>query len=308
MKRITLFVLFTSCLLNFYGQSTLIDCEKKLDKIPYFAGHIISSITDEYFVNDLIILRECGGLDSIDAELLTAQMIGVLMISQAQDNKETTYRSVLNSLIDFKKTESYKIIKEAKLLEKKIVNLSEWEMDRKVLTNTGMPKEEIDRFEKFVILHSTEKLTFKQAFTAYNASQPKIDKPKTEKLVFVELVDMDNVLKISKENRKPILIFFTCYACVSAIKMENYVLIDEQVKSIITKNYVYFSAHVDDSKLDGNTSASIGNKYSKIQSDVFQSNTQPTFVLLKDDGTVIAKTGYTGKVEEFIDFLNKGVK
>ena len=88
--------------------------------------------------------------------------------------------------------------------------------------------------------------------------------------------------------------------------MNETVLSDEQVKSIIKSNYVYFSAHVDDKTLEGNSS--IGDKYMKIQTEKFQSNTQPNFFIVDENGAIIDNIGYTNKVEEFIAFLTKGIK
>ena len=157
-------------------------------------------------------------------------------------------------------------------------------------------------------MHSGEKMTFKQAYTGYMASKPIEQTHETTKLKFPDLGSLDNAIKSGKENNKAILIYFTCYACVSARKMDDNILTNEQVKSLLTDNYVYFSAYVDDKTLDANTNSTIGSKYLKLQSEKFKNNYQPNFVIIDDKGNVIASSGYTNKTDEFVDFLKKGIK
>ena len=284
------------------------DCDKNLDKVPYFATHNVTTGGPDSIQTDFKILKECGQLDSIDSDLLTGPMIGSILVAQATEGKEITYRSILKSINEFKQTNNYKIFRDAKMLESKIVSLSNLETDRQLMVNIGMPESEIENLKEFVKMHSEEKMTFKQAYTGYMASKPKEQIHEATKLKFADLGDLDNAIKSGKENKKAILIYFTCYACVNARKMEDNILTNEQVKSLLTNNYVDFSAYVDDKTLNANTNSTIGSKYMKLQSEKFKNNYQPNFVIIDDKGNVIASLGYTNKTDEFVDFLKKGMK
>lgn len=293
----------TSC-----GQSNPIDCNKTLDKVPYFATHNVTTGVVDSIQTDFKILKECGQLDSIDSSLLTGPMIGSILVAQATEGKEITYRSILKSINEFKQTDNYKNFRNAKMLESKIVDLANWETDRQLLVNLGMPESDIENLREFVKMNSQEKMTFKQAYTGYKATKPKEQLPETTKLKFPDLSDLNTAIKSGKENKKAILIYFTCYACVSAKKMEDYILTNEQVKSLLLDHYVYFAAYVDDKTVDANTNSTIGNKYFKLQSEKFKSNSQPTFVIIDDKGEIIATQSYTNKTDEFLAFLKKGIK
>jgi thioredoxin-related protein len=293
----------TSC-----GQSKQIDCDKNLDKVPYFVRHNVTTGVADSIQTDFKILKECGQLNSIDSALLTGPMIGSILIAQSTEGKDITYRSILKSINDFKQTNNYKTFRDAKLLESKIVDLSNWEEDRQLLMNVGMPESEIESLKDFVKMHPGEKMTFKEAYTGYLASKPKEQTTEATKLKFTDLGNLDNAIKAGKENRKAILIYFTGYACVNARKMDDYILTNEQVKSILIDKYVYFSAYVDDKTLDANTNSTIGSKYYKLESEKFKNNYQPYFVIIDDTGNVKATQGYTNKAEEFVDFLKKGMK
>ncbi|MCW3103149.1 MAG: hypothetical protein JWO09_1589 [Bacteroidetes bacterium] len=292
----------TSC-----GQSIATDCAKNLDKTPYFVTHNVIA-GDDSILTDFKILKECGQLDSIDSELINGPMLGSIMIEHATEGKAITYRSILKSINEFKQTNNYKLFRDAKMLESKVVNLSNWENDRQLLVSVGMPEPEIADFKEFIKLNSGQKMTFKQAYTAYMASKPKEQAQETAKLQFTNLGDLENAIKLGKEHKKTILIYFTCHACANARKMEDKILTNEQVKSLITDNYHYFSAYVDDNTIEAGSTSTTGSNYLKLQSEKFKTNYQPYFVLVDDKGNVVASTGYTNNPDEFVDFLKKGLK
>jgi thioredoxin-related protein len=299
---LSVIISLTSC-----GQSKL-DCDKSLDKVPYFARHGVNSEHTDSIETDFKVLKECGQLDSTDCGLLTGPMLGSILVEQAVKGKEVTYRSVLKSTSEFKQTDHYKNFRDAKLLESKVVNLSNWESDRQLLMKAGMTESETENLKEFVKMHSGEKMTFKQAYIGYMASQPKESTQEKTKLKFADLGDLDNAIRSGKENKKAILIYFTCNACANARKMEDNILTNEQVQSLLTSHFVYFSAYVDDKTPDAQTNQTIGNKYMKLQSEKFKNNYQPNFVIIDEKGNVLASLGYTNSTDEFIEFLKRGIK
>lgn len=127
----------------------------------------------------------------------------------------------------------------------------------------------------------------------------------------------------AKEVDKPMLLDFTGYACVNCRKMEEHVWSVEGVDKIIREDYVLVSLHVDDkrdlpeadkvyvNRINGGTRRleNYGHKWAHFQTAYFNSNSQPFYVLINNDGkTLLTKpVGYTPDAKEFEDFLRKGI-
>jgi hypothetical protein len=104
------------------------------------------------------------------------------------------------------------------------------------------------------------------------------------------------------------LLYFSCYACINARKIEDRVLIDNQIKMLIVQNFNYYIAYTDDKSEDEITKTTVGKKFIKMQTENFKTNYQPYFCIIDNEGKVLSEIGYTNKIEEFIEFLNKGLK
>jgi thioredoxin-related protein len=130
----------------------------------------------------------------------------------------------------------------------------------------------------------------------------------TEKIEFTPLVDLENAIKIGKENKNNVLIYFTCYACVSSRKLEDNILTNSQVKSLLTENFSFFIAYLDDNTIDKSTNSTVGEKFMKLQKDTFKSTFQPYFYIIDYNGKVLSEISYTNDKEAFIAFLEKGMK
>jgi thioredoxin-related protein len=309
MTKITsaiLLISLTSC-----GQPSKFDCKKTLDKVPYFVSHNISEPSDSLRL-DFDILKNCGNLDSIDSELLTGPMLGSIMIQQATNDKKITYNTILKSINAFKKTDNYSKFRDAiiasKTLENKIVTADEFEKDKELLVKAGMPQSELDAFKIFIQSSTSQKMTYKEAFTKYSSSKQNSQPPPTDKIEFSKLVDVESAIKTGKESGKRVLLYFSCYACVNARKVEDRILTDNQVKTLLTEKFSYFIAYTDDRTEDKATNSTVGKKFIKLQADNFKSNYQPYFCIIDNNGKMLSEIGYTNKTEEFIEFLNNGLK
>jgi thiol:disulfide interchange protein DsbD len=130
--------------------------------------------------------------------------------------------------------------------------------------------------------------------------------------------DFQSGLEIAKARDLPILLDFTGHGCVNCRKMEDLVWGDEAVYDIIDKKYVLVSLYVDErtaldssyvSSFDGRTKRTIGNKWSDFQSIHFKRNSQPYYVLMAPDGTILNKpVAYLPEVEKFKTFLQCGLE
>ena len=109
--------------------------------------------------------------------------------------------------------------------------------------------------------------------------------------------DLKEGIAYAQKVNKPIILDFTGYACVNCRKMEEHVWPDEKIDALIRNDYVLISLYVDDkeelpedeqilvSRINGGTRQLInyGHKWAHFQTQFFQSNSQPFYVLLSAD-------------------------
>ncbi len=135
--------------------------------------------------------------------------------------------------------------------------------------------------------------------------------------------DLKEGLAYAQKVDKPIMIDFTGYACVNCRKMEEHVWPKEKIDQLLRNEYVIISLYVDDKKAlpesqqievdrgNGGTRKlkNYGHKWAHFQTQFFQSNSQPFYVLLSPDGKQILNkpVGYTPDVDEYERFLQCGL-
>jgi thiol:disulfide interchange protein DsbD len=136
--------------------------------------------------------------------------------------------------------------------------------------------------------------------------------------------DLKEGVAYAKKVNKPILLDFTGYACVNCRKMEEHIWPKSNIKPFFEKDYVLISLYVDDKKelpkdqqlvvkrQDGGTRLleNYGHKWAHFQTQFFQSNSQPFYVLLSSDARTILTPplGYTPDDEAYETFLNCGLE
>ena len=129
--------------------------------------------------------------------------------------------------------------------------------------------------------------------------------------------DFEKGRAYAKKQNKPILLDFTGHGCVNCRKMEDRVWGEDEVYKLINEDYVLISLYVDErtaldspyvSAFDGKTKRTIGNKWSDFQSIHFKRNSQPYYVLMHPDGTILNKpVAYTPDVSKYKQFLQCGL-
>ena len=136
--------------------------------------------------------------------------------------------------------------------------------------------------------------------------------------------DLKEGVAYAQKVNKPILLDFTGYACVNCRKMEEHIWPKATIKSYFEKDYVLISLYVDDKKelpedqkltverLGGGTRVleNYGHKWAHFQTQFFQSNSQPYYVLLDSDGKQVLNepVGYTPDEEDYKAFLDCGLE
>lgn len=135
--------------------------------------------------------------------------------------------------------------------------------------------------------------------------------------------DLKEGIAHAQKVNKPILLDFTGYACVNCRKMEEHVWPIENIDKMIREDYVLISLYVDDKKelptdeqytvnrVNGGTRQleNYGHKWAHFQTEYFQINSQPYYVLLSSDGKQVLNrpVGYTPDKEDYAKFLKEGL-
>ncbi|RMG85503.1 MAG: DUF255 domain-containing protein, partial [Bacteroidetes bacterium] len=117
---------------------------------------------------------------------------------------------------------------------------------------------------------------------------------------------------------KPILLDFTGHGCVNCRRMEDMVWGEDGVFELINDKYVLVSLYVDERKeleapytstFSGRTMRTVGNKWADFQAIYFDRNSQPYYVLLSPDGTILNKpVAYTPDKDAYQAFLECGLQ
>ena len=131
--------------------------------------------------------------------------------------------------------------------------------------------------------------------------------------------DYDEGMRYAKSQEKPVIIDFTGWACVNCRKMEDNVWSDPKVLKKLSEQYVLISLYVDDktplpaeqqyvSPTTGRKIRTTGNKWSDLQASVYNTNSQPYYVLLDNNGKLLATPrGYTPDIDTYASFLDEGL-
>ncbi|WP_100613593.1 protein-disulfide reductase DsbD family protein [Confluentibacter citreus] len=135
--------------------------------------------------------------------------------------------------------------------------------------------------------------------------------------------DLKEGIAYAQKVNKPIMLDFTGYACVNCRKMEEHVWPKKKIDDYLRNDYVLISLYVDDKKdlpedqqvlvnrINGGTRKleNYGHKWAHFQTQFFQTNSQPYYVLLSPDGKQILNSpvGYTPNEDEYAQFLQCGL-
>jgi thiol:disulfide interchange protein DsbD len=131
--------------------------------------------------------------------------------------------------------------------------------------------------------------------------------------------DYEQGLAYAKQQNKPVLIDFTGHSCVNCRKMEASVWSEIEVLNRLKKDYVLISLYVDDktdlpeseqyiSKFSGKKIKTIGNKWSDFQAATFKTNSQPYYVLVNNEGSVlVSPQAFNLDVKNYVNFLDSGL-
>lgn len=131
--------------------------------------------------------------------------------------------------------------------------------------------------------------------------------------------DYKQGIECAKTQEKPILLYFTGHSCSNCKKMMAEAWTPE-VKNLMNEDFVFVALYVDDkyklpeeewivSNVDGKTKKTIGQINSNMQIEMFNINSQPYYVIINPDGSVLNEPmEYQNNPEEFIEWLQEGIE
>lgn len=137
---------------------------------------------------------------------------------------------------------------------------------------------------------------------------------------FSEYNDFDAGMKAGFDQKKPVLLDFSGYGCVNCRKMEAAVMDNNSIRQTLEEDFVMIKLMVDDKaelpepmyvnengkQLELST---YGDKWSYLQRYKFKANSQPYYVILDEDGSLLSGPYYYDEdVDKFSSFLNEGIK
>ncbi len=133
--------------------------------------------------------------------------------------------------------------------------------------------------------------------------------------------DYNQALEASKELKKPVLIDFTGWNCANCRKMEADVWSNATVRKQMQKRFCSAGALVVDEKSDlpvneqytsqfsGKRISNIGAKNSDYEASKFNTNSQPFYVIMDSNGSVLVPPqGANYNVDNYTKFLESGIQ
>lgn len=322
MKNFKTILLTLTIIYCYSGYSqTKIKCEDVLKKELNLDA---SPDNLQKLIDSICLLENCG-LDHIDINFFSKkEMIGTLLIDLLSEKDSIlTYKNLYNKISRIVESDEYKenkpLLKVYLDLENRPADINNWEQDKLLFQQINVPLEYLNEFYDYLKEHSNQNKTYKVLFANFRKKQKQ--KKETETTDFkgifknVGNVDYEDLLKESIKQNKPLLLYFTGYACINCRKMENSTFSDLTILKQLNNDFYFVNLHVDDKKqlpenewkisdFNGKTIKNIGQKNSNLQMTKFSVNAQPYFVIIDKNGNKIAEQGYTPDKETFKKFLN----
>ncbi|AZJ32109.1 thioredoxin family protein [Tenacibaculum mesophilum] len=322
MKKLLLTLIF----LNTYFAFCQNDCNNEIlnEKVQLTPNDKESLLI---FTQKLNSLENCG-LDKTDLDILNNSpiMTHIIMDILAKENTEPyTYNTILEKLLLITKTENYKNNIKPKYITlidftKKEANIKNWESDKLILKKLEIPDKYIE--EIFIELKNSPNKdeTYKEILERIGKNSTPENNTVIEPLEYSQnkifenygKVDYEKLLEKSKKNKKPVLMYFTGYACVNAIKMEQRVLSKKKIIDKLKTDFNFVSVYVDDNtplpekewgkSRRGRLIKTVGRKNYELQVNKFKSGVQPYFVIIDANGKIIKNQGYSD-LDTFTKFI-----
>ena len=289
-------------------------------KKQHLPASFIDNIFEHRSTNEpLWKLLKCG-FDSTDIELLSlTPFLSIVMYGSMKEPEEVTYGDIIDQFENLRLHLYYDTIKMNFVKVKRVMdlpaNIETWTFVKTILKEI----EENDYFLNWIEKtmgqpeFATRTITYADIFRTINletAFDVMINAPsETHPIVKLPLewkyknIPLDEAKAISKEAGLPLILYFTGYGNVNAAKMEAHLLSQPDVQMFLLNAYIVIALYVDDLTPLHNERETVGSVNSKLQVSLAQSNMQPLFVKLNEEGDIINRIGYVTSKELFMQFL-----
>ena len=320
--KIAFLTIFLLSLSTVFSQSKS-DCEKILSQkidLPFASPEDLENLNSNFAK-----LVGCG-IESIDVEIFANGPILATLIMPFlnEEDSKITFQVLFDKVMEIKGTSEYpkivEMVKASNELSSHKAILANWKEDKKLLEKIEFPEENILNLYEFLKENEDPKKTYKQLFEELTALQVNGHSDSEEKENSARLFDNSGLLNYpklltkAKEVNKPILLFFTGYACINSMRMKNQVLNDDAVKNQLINDFIFVSVFVEDKaslstedffvdERTGKTMKTVGKKHSQFQIESFSNNTCPYFVIVDKNGKMIDEISYTMDTKVFKRFL-----
>jgi thioredoxin-related protein len=260
-------------------------------------------------------LTGCG-LDSVDVVLLAEGSLLPDLVSKILQDRHPAQPVTMNDILQsYKAFSNQKEFQEMKGQLAKILTLvnpkvtrENWPATKAALLELEEFRFDLNRAEQHLSFAIENELSYKQFFEELDNWEPMLETPADKKPWAYQNIPYDEAIALARSADKPLILFFTGHAVVNAVKMDDYVLNNEEVRQVLDEHFVFVPLYVDDrTPVEEEKFRNLGQKNLAFQKEKFQTERQPFLVLMDVDGNVLRTFGYTSKVDDFMAFLKKSV-
>ena len=294
---------------------------------------------DEQVLMSNIKLFEGDDFDSVDIEIFSDQRLIGTMILEMMNNKESevvvTYKDLYNKLLELKQNPVYPKLRQQRIALNKLDSMTflntKWDTVVILLRDIGMGEKEIESFKIYAQENSdlTTKVAdllpqFHQQLEREKSINKDDNKTEWETLFLKSIaINEDSLIERSRNQNKPVLLYFTGHNSVNCRRLEQSVLLDSEIVDLFVNKFLFVPLYVDDrtalpkpevkkANLKHNrniTLKTIGDKNSYYQLSRFEIRGQPFFVILDSEKNVIDTADYgTNTEKKFLDFLESALQ
>ena len=143
--------------------------------------------------------------------------------------------------------------------------------------------------------------------------------PVVRNLGLVTYFEYEEAIAAAKKLKKPIMLDFTGINCVNCRKMESQVWSKPEVAQRLKNDFIVASLYCDYDKRDlpaneqyysqalQSQVVTVGDRNEDLQAAQFNSNSQPFYFFIDENGNKLAEEGYPydPNVQKFVDHLDK---
>jgi hypothetical protein len=272
--------------------------------------------------------------DSLDLEILfNGSVIGALSIKSTSNGESFTYGDLYNQFLEMKSIPEYPEMKQKYIVAKELMlrpaDINNWEKDKPLFVELGFQVDLLESLRMYIIENSnsidsyeSQLIGFREEVEEQKQKENKRIKKETQSILDTpSKFDEAKLLNQSKIENKPILLYFTGYTNVNCRKMEQSVLLEPEVSSVINQEFIFMTLYIDDRtelpeeekklvQINGHEKklVTIGDKNNYYQSSRFKTTSSPYFVVLNFDNEVLGTADYSSAdSSQYLLFLNESL-